>query len=292
LLSAGNRFLEKALRASAPNVEVAVAQSLTASSEGYDLVVLDNLVPAKWPAGNILAFRAAHANWFQDASKLEAPPIVSFRTGHPLLRFVTLDNVQIGESLAIKTPAWATALVDAPENPLVIAGELGRQRIVWVGFDLLQSTWPLRISFPIFIANAVEWLNPSAINASQLTIQAGKPLRLSPAQPVPNAEIHSPDGTAQRWDVNPTTGELVFGDTLQQGIYRVTAGTNQTVFAANLLDPVESNTTPKDELKFGKYAKATAAPVRRASLEIWRWIAALALAVLMFEWWYYHRRTV
>jgi len=31
--------------------------------------------------------------------------------------------------------------------------------------------------------------------------------------------------------------------------------------------------------------------MRRANLEIWRWIAAFGLAVLLFEWWYYHRRT-
>jgi len=35
-----------------------------------------------------------------------------------------------------------------------------------------------------------------------------------------------------------------------------------------------------------------ATEVKQASVEIWRWIAAAALAVLMFEWWYYHRRTV
>jgi hypothetical protein len=26
-------------------------------------------------------------------------------------------------------------------------------------------------------------------------------------------------------------------------------------------------------------------------MEMWRWIVAIALAVLLFEWWFYHRRT-
>jgi len=34
----------------------------------------------------------------------------------------------------------------------MVAGELEQRRVVWIGFDTLQSTWPLRISFPIFIA--------------------------------------------------------------------------------------------------------------------------------------------
>jgi hypothetical protein len=174
---------------------------------------------------------------------------------------------------------------------LILAGEIGRQRIVWVGFDILQSTWPLRISFPIFVANAVDWLNPASINASQLTIQAGKPFHLLLSQPIPSAEITTPDGNTRTWKVNSTTSELVFGDTLKQGVYRVKAGTNDTVFCANLLDAAESDITPKEELKFGKYAKATATHLRPANLELWRWIAAAGLAVLMVEWWYYHRRT-
>jgi hypothetical protein len=59
----------------------------------------------------------------------------------------------------------------------------------------------------------------------------------------------------------------------------------------NLLDAAESNIKPKAELQFGKYAKVEATTLKRANLELWRWIATAALAVLMFEWWYYHRRT-
>jgi hypothetical protein len=292
LVTTGNRFLEKALRASA-NVQLTVVGALADQARQFDLVVLDNVVPVNWPAGNVLAFHTFNTNWFQGGfAKLEVPAVVGLKTGHPLLRFVSLDNVQIAESFAVKTPSWATALVDAPENPLILAGELGRQRIVWIGFDLLQSTWPLRISFPIFVANAVEWLNPASINASQLTIQTGKPLRLSLPQPVPTAEVTLPDGTKRSWNVNATTGELVFGDTLNQGIYRVRAGTNDSLFCANLLDAAESDIAPKEELKFGKYAKAAATPLRRASLELWRWIIAAGLGVLLLEWWYYHRRTV
>jgi hypothetical protein len=291
LVSAGNRFLEKALRAAA-NVQLSVVTTLNDPALAFDLVVLDNVAPATWPSGNTLAFHTAKPDWFEGMSKLEAPPIVGLRSSHPLLRFVVLDNVQIAESMAVRTPSWATALVDAPQNPLVLAGELGRQRIVWVGFDVLQSTWPLRISFPIFVANAVEWLNPASINASQLTIQAGKPLRLAAAQPSSAAEVTMPDGTTRPWKINATTGELVFGDTLKQGIYRVKMGTNETVFCANLLDAAESDITPKEELKFGKYAKATATQLRQATVEMWRWIVAAAIAVLLFEWWFYHRRTV
>ena len=46
---------------------------------------------------------------------------------------------------------------------------------MWVGFDTLESTWPYRISYPIFIANASEWRNPATERNSQLLVRAGDP---------------------------------------------------------------------------------------------------------------------
>ena len=85
--------------------------------------------------------------------------------------------------------------------------------------------------------------------------------------------------------------ELVFGDTTKKGVYRVRTGTNDLAFCVNLIDAAESDTTPKAELPLGKYAKISATTQRQASLELWRWVALAGLAVLLSEWWYYHRRT-
>jgi hypothetical protein len=208
-----------------------------------------------------------------------------------LLRFVSFDNVSVAKTLAVKTPNWAVSVADSPATPLVLAGELARQRIVWVGFDTLESTWPLRVSFPIFIANAVEWLNPASIQASQLLVKAGEPFRQALNEPVKSAEVTIANGTRQSLAVDPNAQELVFGDTAKQGVYRLTVGTNQTVFCVDLLDSAESDTHPRAELNFGRFGNVAATTKRRANLEFWRWIAALGLAVLMFEWWYYHRRT-
>ena len=175
--------------------------------------------------------------------------------------------------------------------PLVLAGELERQKIVWIGFDTLQSTWPLRIAFPIFIANAVEFLNPASAKHSQLFIRAGEPFRFALAQNASSAQIILPNGKMRELQVDPTAREIVFGDTIRQGTYRLRVGTNETAFCVNLLDVAESNIKPRAELQLGKYAKVEATTLKRANMELWRWIAVGALAVLMFEWWFYHRRT-
>ncbi|MBA4150704.1 MAG: BatA domain-containing protein [Verrucomicrobia bacterium] len=290
LVTRGNRFLERALRGSA-NAQVAVTQDSTDAAEGFDLVVLDDTLPTVWPAGNVLAIHVANTNWFEGISRVENPAVVDWKNTHALLRYVNFDNVHISESLAVKTPSWAISLADAQQSPLILSGELGKQKIVWVGFDTLQSTWPLRISFPIFIANAVDWLNPASARNNQLFVRAGEPFRLALLESAASAEITLPNGTKRTLQLDEKARELVFGETTRQGIYRLKVGTNETDFCVNLLDAAESNIKPQSELQFGKYVQGEATTIKRANMEMWRWIAVAALAVLMFEWWYYHRRT-
>ena len=290
LVTKGNRFLEKALKG-APNVQLSIAPQLTDGAEAFDLCVLDDVIPAAWPAVNLLAIHVVGTNWFPAWETAKAPAIVDWKSAHPLLRFVTFDNVQIDESFAVKPPPWGLSLVDSPQTPLILAGELSRRRLIWIGFDPLQSTWPLRVSFPIFMANAVDWLNPAGVNSRQLLVQPGTAFRFGLPHPVSSARLITPDGKTRALSVEAGARELVIGDTAKQGIYRVQAGTNEVTFCVNLMDANESNITPRDELPIGKYGKVSATTLKRANLELWRWIAAAGLLVLLFEWWWYHKRT-
>ncbi len=290
LVTRGNRFLEKAL-AAVPRAEVSVAADCTDPARDFDLVVLDDVVPTVWPEVNLLAIRSTRTNWLEITGRVEAPAIVDWRGTHPLLRFVGFDNVAVAEALTVKTPPWAVSLVEARETPLILAGEFERRRVVWLGFDTLQSTWPLRVSFPIFLANAVEWLDPATTAAAQLRVRAGDPFRLPLTEVPSEVRVRPPDGAALTLALEPTARELVFGNTHRCGVYRLALGTNELAFAVNLLDAAETDTTPRAEIRFGRYARAEATTLRPANLEWWRWLAAAGLAVLLFEWWFYHKRT-
>src|SRR5206468_3725345 len=145
LVTRGNRWLEKALRA-VSSVELTVGADLTDLAARLDFVVLDDVTPTIWLKGNVLAIHVVNTNWFQGATRIESPVIVDWKTTHPVLRYVSFDNVPIAESLVVKTPSWAVSLVDAPQASMILAGELGRQRIIWIGFDTLQSLWPYRFT--------------------------------------------------------------------------------------------------------------------------------------------------
>jgi hypothetical protein len=291
LVSRGNRFLEKALHAAA-NVNLTPVQDLTDSGESFDVVILDDVTPAVWPKANVLALHVVNTNWFEGAwTNIQNPTAVDWKNTHPLLRYISFDNVQISETLGVKTPSWAVPLVEAQQTPLIMAGELAHQKIVWIGFDTLQSTWPLRISFPMFIANSIEWLNPASTKSGQLMVHAGEPFRYGLAQPAATVEVVMPDGSKKTLELGDAR-EVVFGDTGKQGVYHLKVGTNDVAFCVNVLDAAESNTKPREQLEFGKFDKISSTELRQANVEIWHWIAALAVAVLLFEWWYYHKRTV
>ena len=83
----------------------------------------------------------------------------------------------------------------------------------------------------------------------------------------------------------------MFGETSRRGAYRVQAGTNEITFAVNLLDSEETAIGPRDELNLGEYDRVEANVERQANMELWRTLIMIGLAVLMFEWWWYHKRT-
>ena len=104
--------------------------------------------------------------------------------------------------------------------------------------------------------------------------------------------IERPDGTEERIEYRAQSRNFVYGNTLNRGLYRVKGGAAEFQFTANLLNAAESDTSPRRQLSLEGGQQVEAIVGARADLEIWRWIAMSALAVLMFEWWYFHRRTV
>ena len=285
LVTQGNAFLEKALR-SVPKLDLSVTTGLSNPDSTVDVIVLDAIKPSAWPSGNVLAIHTQSTNWFQPSGTLEAPPIVDWKSTHALLRFVNFDNVQLAHSLNAVLPPWLTPLVESPSAPLIAAGENDGHRAVWIGFNPLDSTWPLRVSFPIFVANAMDWLNPEV----STSLRAGDSFAFRLTEEESEVAVTLPDGEMVETKTT-ATGELIFANTFQQGVYRVAAGTNELAFCVNLFDAEESAIAAREELQLGEYGKVEATVQLDADKESWRWFAMLCLGFLMFEWWFYHRCT-
>jgi hypothetical protein len=126
-------------------------------------------------------------------------------------------------------------------------------------------------------------------------IQTGAPESLSPLPQVQTVRVTAPDNHTTDF---PTSqgGPLTYASTDVPGLYRVqqiVQGGAQTVdddlFAANLANPDASDIRPR--LTGLDNPGAVDAGLAVLQKEFWGILAALVLPLLMFEWFWFHRRT-
>jgi len=290
LVSAGNSFLERALSTQKDfDLTKMLPPAHFNARDTYDIHVFDETTPDDLPAGNVFLIRST-PNGLLEVTGLEKPPtIADVKMGHPLTRFVQFDNVNIAQSLLVKLPSWGVAIVESTKSPLIIAGQEGPRRIIWTGFSLLESNWPLRLSFPIFISNALRWLDPGVDENRMFQVRTGQTARLPMTKPVQNVHVETPDGRTLSLELPPKAQEIAVSQTDRAGVYQVKVGDQSFQFCANLLDAGETRNEPRENIEFGKYQVVEGGALRVSNLEIWRWLVLAALCVLLGEWWYFHR---
>jgi Ca-activated chloride channel homolog len=289
IVSTGNSFLERSV-AVQENFELSkILPSQYNSSLEYDVVIFDETTPDELPHGSLMLIHSLPKDLVETSGSEKSPTIADVKQGHPLTRFVQFDNVQIAKSLQARVPDWATPLVESTKSPLIMAGQHGSRRIVWIGFSLLESNWPLRLSFPIFISNALQWLDPAADESRWSQIRTGQTARLPLTKNISTYEVQTPDGRKLSLELPPKAHEIAVTQTDRVGVYQVKAGDQTFQFCANLLNPLETRNQPRESLEFGKYQVVEGKALHVSNLEFWRWLAMAAFVILIGEWWYFHR---
>jgi hypothetical protein len=289
LLTRGNRFLEQAL-AALPNLRTTRAISLPAAAElNYDLYVVDNL-SVTLPF-NANAFIVGAGTTFSTSGGFSNTAYVRSE-GHPILHSVDWRNVNLLDAQRIGGLEGLESLkpiVQSQGGPVLFAGENVQtrgltqlKRVVLLPFELRRSDLPLQIAFPILVANSVDWLAPpQGLNV--------------PTSVKPGEVVALPEGSlVQRTNQQAITiDKSGFAQTEQPGIYRfrVNNGSNEVngAFAVNFFNPVESAIAPNPQLQVGGGTSTTNAQTQLSQREFWGLLAALALLVLMAEWWVYQR---
>jgi len=252
----------------------------------FDCVVTDGAVSATVVDSGrpLLAINPSDvAGWWHTTGSSERPEITSVDRGHPINSYLSYADVHIESVARREAAAWLRPVVSAANDGLILAGEERSRRVVLIGFDLTQSDLPLKVEFPILLANAAAWLAGRDTPANERTVRTGQPVLIRTAQP--SATINLPGGDEQT--VTARDGTIAFADTLRAGLYQVN---DAPPFAASLLSESESNTAPRDSIKTRAGEVSGQAETFKTEREAWRWLALAALAVLAFEWWVYHRR--
>jgi len=295
-----------------------------AAAGGYDLIIYDRCQPAEMPQANTLFIGALPPDprWHAtppsppvgeqpaaaengdkaDPARIAAPQIIDVERTHPLMQLVALDDTEIAESLLVDPPRGGTILVESSGGPIVGIGPREGLEDVVVGFEIVgtdeqgnqyvNTNWPLRLSFPTFVLNAVQYLGGQHLGQGADWVRPGGIIALRGPSEAEELIVEDPLGNRHR--LKRAGGkQFNFHLTDHVGIYEVFAADQpQGRFAVNLFDSPESNIAPRAEnaIQIG-YVNV---PGQEVSIgmrrELWKPLLFLALLVLLAEWYIYNRR--
>ncbi len=306
VITAGNRFLETGLNL-LPGVSVTTVPTstttFTETTAQVPLTILDGVIPTQLPPGNLFFIAPPRGtDYFSMTGELEFPVLRPVSGDEPLLRNISLSEVSVLKASRIVPGPWSRVVVDSDGAPLLVAGEQGGRRIVVLAFDLHQSDLPLQVAFPLLLSNIVSFLSPgSGAEAAQLA--PGQPLALQVDETISEVRITRPDGariSSNNSDaITMQDGQVVYANTDALGVYTIEEFKDGDLearhrYAVNLFAPNESQIDPQAQLEVTQTSGSQFADTRErvGRQEIWRWIAAVALIVLIIEWLVYQRNGI
>jgi hypothetical protein len=297
LVSEDNLYLEGALLLD-PNISVTKikpaeypTQLAAGSVHGFDVVVLDGYTPDKAPPAPASIYFGPRGEHSPVAirSEIKRPFITDTERDHPVMRWVTLSDVNIDASAIFAPAAGDAVLARSIRDPILVAGKREGKKFVAFGFGLGGTDLMLRVAFPVLIINSMDWFagdDAELISTFRtgrvwhIPVEADEGARMITVLDPRRKEMTAPvvDGRAE-----------LYGQ--QVGIYKLRAGDEQVQVAANLADPSESKIAPIAELTLGGRTlgepPSFTASITRA---IWVWLLLAALAILLVEWLTYNRR--
>ncbi len=192
--------------------------------ELFDLIIFEGYLPADLPAKPILAIAPPASSPLATVTgTLTNPGIGAIDASDPILRYVDLSTVHVGEARKLELPSWARPVIPGPgTSPLLFAGTLAGQPAAVMAFEPRRSDLPLQVAFPVLLAN----LAGELLGGSETPVDAiapGAPVTLDIPAGAAGVRVERPDGTIDEL-LAPVdgAGAVTFARTDLLGVYTVT----------------------------------------------------------------------
>lgn len=315
VVTPGNTYLEAALLLD-EYLDVQVVSpkdyvdKYAAGPAKIDVVVFDGATPATPPRAHAIYLdpRGPGAPLKVD-SELKQPGFDRIDRKHPVVRWTALDDVNISRGHKLVPEAGDKVVGMSEQGPILVSGQRGGFKFVAAGFDVRDSDLALRVAWPLFLLNSINWFTDE--DAQYISsFRTGDVWRVPVVTQTGQARLVQPDKSEVLVPVHE--GRAVYlGE--RAGFYQIAgtegldpaAGADKTdkgdkadklapataAFAANLLDADESAIEPAPELVVdGKKAGTLAGFQIGVRREIWIYLLLAAIALTFIEWITYHRR--
>lgn len=291
LVTSGSLFLSKAV-ASLENTRLA-----TVSPSDYtdrmaresDVIIFDRWVPGEVPPKRCAFIAPPGSVGPATFTEGEGPVMITdYAKDDPLLRFVTLDDLYINKMNNVDNPQVLSAIAWYKGAPVIGYFALGKIEHLLICFDINNSEWPVRPSFPMFISNLVDEIAGANRSISAANVLTGSPIEINRMGSEERITAVKPGGGS----VVVESGErnVRFFDTSRSGLYRFSIGEAEKLVAVNFFHNDESDVFHRRVLERERPPGTVAASVSSVNKEIWKYFAVGALIVSMIEWRCFHRK--
>ena len=301
LVTPGSVFLERALMTDDEVELQVVAPEKYSEADSAAVSIFSGWRPPKTPPGNSVFVGA----WPDDLglvrrAEVTKPLFTEWQRDHPINRHLALQNVSIEKAAGVEPNAGFQKLASSFGDPLVLLSESEHQKVLVVTFDTATTDLPLRVAFPIMLANAIRYL--SEAQAGERWQSPGIGSILTPVDLVKYGSDSAGQATnALRAVVGPDGGkipveaEAALVPVAKAGFYRgeLKSGETFPLFAASLASPVESQIKPSPTLPLrSKQPLAEIKGGLRLGFEPWFLLAFVGLVLSVAEWMLFHRRVI
>ena len=306
--------------------------------KNYQVVIFDRYSPPTLGDGNYMFIYPPAVDspetpnpelkWNIGAA-LETPIITDWERTHPILQHVHLENVQISTAYQVTPPSTAQVLARSFESPVLFIDVTPNRKIVFAAINILESDLPLRIAFPVIIANTIQWFQQRSeiqeyhlhtgeilkqrVASIDATYQSNLKTETDSPQDTPKlAKITGPED--KTWELPIEADALLFDQTQRAGFYELkiseaadsiqeeeqpppeasdsTEDSSGIVWAVNLADATESHIGADpavEDLTKESVAQSSAALLRYPP---WVYLVFLAVGLSVVEWFLYQRRRI
>lgn len=263
----------------------------------FDVIVFDDYAPEQLPAGRYLAFGAVPpVEGLNPYGRTDRQIVLTTRDDHPVMQNVNMDNIFIHEFTLLQPSREIEVLAEGSQGPAVVFTARGPVILLHVPFNPLDSNWPFLRSYPTFVYNAVEFLGHFGETVADTGFRPGEALTTRLPSEATNVRLIKPDGRTESINA-PDPTHLSWGPITQSGVHVLAwrepdrGDEQRRPFAVNLLSETEGDLRVNENLTIGRDRIQGDRAGRTAYTPLWPWALGLCLALLMIEWWVYHKKT-
>lgn len=290
VITPGNTYLEAALLLDEYLDVTSIAPTEPIPDSNFDVTIQDGVALVTPPnTGAQVYLNPPETGPLQHKRQLQDFGFDTWDKKSALLAFIAPENIQVLEGVAFEPQSGDKVVGASAQGPFLVTGKRDARSFVALGFDPRKSDMVLRVAWPLFILNSIQFVT-ARDGDDYLAYRTGRAWQLPVPSGHPSVTVTGPD-RLQRTLVVRNGAASLFGQ--QAGFYELHGSGGEFVskFAANFVDPLESTLEVRRELTLGNVAATPPSGFSPGlKRELWAMLVLVVLLVSVIEWFTFHRR--